>query len=118
MAPNNTDPGGPGPLNFIFANQFKWAPTTTLNVSQFKWAPNNNIDPAGQGPSISFLPINLNGPLQKHLNGPQFKWAPNNNIDIAGPGPLNLIFANQFKRITRVKLWVFILKVTNYMALT
>ena len=23
---NNTDPGGTGPLNLIFANQFKWAP--------------------------------------------------------------------------------------------
>ena len=22
---NNIDPGGPGPLNLIFANQFKWA---------------------------------------------------------------------------------------------
>ena len=27
MAPNNNiDPGGAGPLNLIFANQFKWAP--------------------------------------------------------------------------------------------
>ena len=39
--------------------------------------------------------------------------APNNNIDLRGPGPLNLIFANQFKRIIRVKLKVFILKVAN-----
>ena len=23
---NNIDPGGPGPLNLIFANQFKWGP--------------------------------------------------------------------------------------------
>ena len=23
---NNIDPGGPGPLNLIFANQFKWTP--------------------------------------------------------------------------------------------
>ena len=38
---------------------------------------------------------------------------PNNNIDSGGPGPLNLVFANQFKRITRVKLWVFILEVAN-----
>ena len=37
----------------------------------------------------------------------------NNNIDLRGPGPLNLMFANQFKRITRVKLEVFILKVAN-----
>ena len=36
-----------------------------------------------------------------------------NNIDPKGPGPLNLMFANQFKRITRVKLRVFILKVAN-----
>ena len=71
------------------------------------------------------------GPLQQYLNGPQFNWAPNNNIDPRGPGPfnlilptnligpptiiliqgvrgpLNLIFANQFKRITRVKLSFF-----------
>ena len=40
--------------------------------------------------------------------------APNNNIDPVGPGSLNLIFANQFKRITRVKLRVFILKVANW----
>ena len=38
---------------------------------------------------------------------------PNNNIDPGGPGPLNLMLANQFKRITRVKLMVFILKVAN-----
>ena len=38
---------------------------------------------------------------------------PNNNIDPEGPGPLNLMFANQFNRITRVKLRVFILKVAN-----
>ena len=53
-------------------------------------------------------------PLQKHLNGCQFKWAPNNTFDPGGPGPLTSIFANQFKRITRVKLRVFILKVVNY----
>ena len=35
----------------------------------------------------------------------------NNNIDNRVPGPLNLIFANQFKCITRVKLRVFVLKV-------
>ena len=39
--------------------------------------------------------------------------APNNNIDLGGPGPLNLMFANQFKRITLVKFRVFILKVAN-----
>ena len=44
---------------------------------------------------------------------PQFKWALNDNIDPGGPGPLNLMFGNQFKRITRVKLRVFILKVAN-----
>ena len=37
MGPNNNiDSGGPGPLNLIFANQFKWAP--------------NNIVPGGPGP--------------------------------------------------------------------
>ena len=36
-----------------------------------------------------------------------------NNIDPRGPGPFNLMFANQFKRIVRVKLRVFILKVAN-----
>ena len=38
----------------------------------------------------------------------------NKNIDRRGPGPLNLMFANQFKCITRVKLKVFILKGTNW----
>ena len=69
---NNIDPGGPGPLNSMFANQFKWAPY-------------NNI-----------------------------YWAPDSNIDPGGPGPFYLFFANQFKRITRVKLRVFILKVANW----
>ena len=27
---NNIDPGGPGPLNLIFANQFKWAPYNNI----------------------------------------------------------------------------------------
>ena len=27
---NNIDPGGPGPFNFIFANQFKWAPYNNI----------------------------------------------------------------------------------------
>ena len=44
------------------------------------------------------------------LNTPR---APNNNIDPGGPGPLNLIFANQFKRVTQVKIRIFILKVAN-----
>ena len=48
---------------------------------------------------------------QQYLNGPQLKCPPNYNIDLGGPGPLNSMFANQFKRITRVKLRVFILKV-------
>ena len=39
---------------------------------------------------------------------------PNNNIHPGGSGPLNLMFANQFKRITRVNLRVFILKVANW----
>ena len=52
--------------------------------------------------------------MASHLNVPQFNWAPNNNIDAGGSGPLNLIFVDQFKRINRVKLRVFILKVANY----
>ena len=55
LAPNNNiNPGGPGPFNLIFANQFKWAP-------------NNNIDPESTGP------LNL-------IFANQFKWAPYNNI--------------------------------------
>ena len=27
---NNIDPGGPGPLSLIFANQFKWAPYNNI----------------------------------------------------------------------------------------
>ena len=53
------------------------------------------------------------GPLQEYLNGPQFKWAPNNNIVLGDQGPVNLMFANQFKRITREKLSASILKVAN-----
>ena len=45
---------------------------------------------------------------------PNLNGSPNNNIDPWGPGPFNLIFADQFKRITRVKLKVFILKVANW----
>ena len=40
--------------------------------------------------------------------------AHNNKIDPGGPGPLNLMFTNQFKRITREKLRVFILKVASW----
>ena len=39
------DPGGPGPLNLIFANQFKNAPYNNI-----KMAPNNNIVLGGSGP--------------------------------------------------------------------
>ena len=45
---DNIDQEGPGSLNLIFANQFKWAPY-------------NNIDPGGPGPS-SLIFSNLNGP--------------------------------------------------------
>ena len=66
----------------------------------FKWASNNNyIDPGGAGPLNLILPTNLNGPPTIIL--------------IQGPGTLNLLFAKQFKCITRVKLRVFILKVAN-----
>ena len=61
-----------------------------------------------RAPLIKFLPTNINGPPTII-----FKWAPNNNINPGGPEPLNLLFANQFKRIIRVKLKVFILKVAN-----
>ena len=40
------------------------------------------------------------GPQQQYCSG--------------GPGSFNLMFANQFKRITQVKLRGFILKVTNW----
>ena len=39
--------GGQGPLNLIFTNQFKWAPTII-----FKWTPNNKIDQGARAPSI------------------------------------------------------------------
>ena len=51
---------------------------------------------------------------QQNLNGPRLKCPPNNNIDPGGPRPLNLMFANQFKRIILEKLRVFILKVANW----
>ena len=53
------------------------------------------------------------GPLQRYLNGPQFKCPLNNNIDSGGRTPHNVMFANQFNRITQVKLRGFILKVAN-----
>ena len=58
-------------------------------AKQFKWAPYNSIE----------MTPNLNGPPTIIL--------------IQEPEPLNLMFANQFKRITPVKLRVFILKVAN-----
>ena len=69
MAPNNNiDPGGPGPFNLIFANQFKWVP-------------NNNIDPWATGP-FSLVFAN------------QFKNFPYNNIYMAPNlnGPSTIIF--------------------------
>ena len=34
---------GPGPLNLIFANQFKWAPYKNIYMAlYFKWTPNNS----------------------------------------------------------------------------
>ena len=64
MGPNNNiDTGGPGPLNLIFNNQFKWV--TYNNIFNNL---NNDIDPGA------------------HLNGPQFQWAPTNNIDPGDPG--------------------------------
>ena len=36
------------------------------------------------------------------------------HVDPGGPGPFNLMFAYQFKRLTRMKLRVFILKVANW----
>ena len=79
----------------------------------FKWTFNNNFNPVGPGFLSLILPTNLNRPPRMI-----FKWAPNFNglptiILIQGPGTLNLMFAKQFKRITRVKLRVFILKVAN-----
>ena len=47
------------------------------------------------------------GPLQQYLNGPPTL------ILIQGARALNLMFAKQFKPITRVKLRVFIPKVAN-----
>ena len=69
------------------------------------------------GCSLKNIPIPLAKSYLKYFinyhNGSQFKRAPNNDIDPDGPGPLDLIFANQLKRLTRVKLRVFILKVAS-----
>ena len=70
-------------------------------------------------PPIEMLPMIKMS--QKKLLFLQFQFllessratAINNNSDLEGPGPLNLIFANQFKRITQVKLRVLILKLAN-----
>ena len=48
--PTIIDPGGPGPLKLMFANQFKMLPTILFKWPQLKWAPNNNIDPRGPRP--------------------------------------------------------------------
>ena len=80
----------------------------------FKFAPNLN------GP-ITIILIQGSVPLNL-IFANQFRWAlynntliaPNNNTVPADPAPLNLMFANQFKRIKRVKLKVFILKVANW----
>ena len=44
---------------------------------------------------------------------PNLNEPPNNNIDRGGPGPFNLMSANHFKRIIRVKFTIFILKVAT-----
>ena len=44
---NNIDPGGPGPLNLILANQLKWAPTII-----FKWPPTIILIQWARAPSI------------------------------------------------------------------
>ena len=73
----------------------------------------------GQGPSqIEMLPM-IKMSQKRLLLFLQFLLASsrttaiNNIIDPRGTGPLNLIFANQFKCITRVKLRIFFLKVAN-----
>ena len=63
---NNIDPGGPSPLNLIFAYQLK-TPLTMI----FKWSPNNNIDPGDLSPLNLIFPTNLNG-----LSAIIFKWPP------------------------------------------
>ena len=49
--------------------------------------------------------------MAPNLNAPP--PPPNNDIDPGSPGPVNLMFANQFKCITQVKLRVIIMKVAN-----
>ena len=62
---NNNDPGGPGPFNLIFANQFKNTPCNNIYM-----APNLNGPPTiiliqgAQAPSIKFLPTNFKCHLQ------------------------------------------------------
>ena len=57
---NNIDPGGPDPLNLIFANLFKWAPYNNIWM-----APYNHIDLGDPGPfTFNFCqPIQM-GPLK------------------------------------------------------
>ena len=47
---NNIDPGGPGLLNLIFANQLRMPRTIIFKWPQFKLAPNNNIVSKGPDP--------------------------------------------------------------------
>ena len=109
MGPKNKiDPKGPSPLNLIFLNNLNGPPTVI-----FKWAQNNNINPGGLGPLNLVFPTNLNGPPTIIFKWSQFKWTPNNNIDSGGPGSFILMSANHFKRIIRVKLTIFILKVAT-----
>ena len=66
-------------------------------------APNHNIDPGDPGP--------FNLIFANQLKNAQ--WPPNNNIASGGLGLFHLMSAIQFKRITRVKLRVSILKVAE-----
>ena len=66
---NRIDAGGPGPLNLIFTNQFKWAPYYNIVPGPsnlifayqfkwaptiiFKWAPNNNFNPGARDPPFN-----------------------------------------------------------------
>ena len=48
---NNIGLGGPGPLNLIFANQFKNAPYNNILMARnLNGPPNNNIVLGGSGP--------------------------------------------------------------------
>ena len=53
------------------------------------------------------------GPLQEYLYGPLINMGPQQKYYFRGPWLLQFNVANQFKRITRVKLNVSILKVAN-----